>query len=672
MKIIDKILRGRPLKTTVLDKLDEIIDYLRATRIVGGHGITATETAAGLVISVNGASRAKDEEDDYAFVTAGPGVCISGTSEDPAVAGSTVSSVPINGATFSLLLEAGTDNVSITDGANGSKVISVTGSTSGGGLDIPPYSALSFGGGAPEYGLGHTFIVAVKKGNVGFWDEGGGAVGKWTNKNGTSSQALTNKTAYNASEDGWMRISVVDDGSAPGECLSFFSPTGGFPLYKYGTFGSTVSGICYPDYKELGTVTGAPAADLRGTGTTYLLPVYAGITVKWYSSGSNVFARYAPGIGVSVTGATAANLAKDTDFPVLANGWVRISVIDEGTIENSCLRFYVNDNDVTSYLSLYRYNKFQRLRGDGTTIQVDGDVISYIGGSTSSGGLGYPDYIALAGGGTASNALGEITDEDYNGTLPSASSIPQDPVFGITHILPVPAHAPIKYYASAPILVRFAPEAGGSGHSYYDLFNEMEWTPNCPGWLRISILDDGSHSTDCIRLYVGGEDYSDAVAMHKCGRFQNLTGDNTTISVQNGVISYIGSGSGSSGSTNAPNWGYAFGTGNQNGSTWIGNATAEITETETSTSQTTVTPYTVPSGGGWIYAFATISGGQGSFSGAAHLNINGALFKVAEASGTGYASFGSSICIPVAGGAKVKWYTDTSNATIYKGCVFYQ
>ena len=297
----------------------------------------------------------------------------------------------LSGGTISTALVQGS-NVTLTpDPDTGAITISATGGTSGGGgLDIPPYSALTFGGGAPDYGLGHTFILAVKAGNVGFWDEGGGAVGKWTNKNGTTSVSLTNKTAYNASEDGWLRISVVDDGSVPGECLSFFSQTGGFPLYKYGTFGSTASGICYPDYYQLGQVTGGTiSGDVRGTGTTYLLPVYAGLTVKWYSSGSNVYARYAPGVGVSVTGATPATIQKDTDFQVLANGWVRISVIDEGTIESSCLRFYVNDTDVSSYLSLYRYNKFQRLRGDNTTIQVNGDVISYIGGSTSGGGGGF-------------------------------------------------------------------------------------------------------------------------------------------------------------------------------------------------------------------------------------------------------------------------------------------
>ena len=564
MKIIDKILRGRPLKSTLIDKINEIVDYLRATRIVGGHGITATETAAGLVISVNGGSRAKDEEDDYAFVTAGPGVCISGTSETPAVSGSTNSSVPVSGATFSLLLEPGTPNVSITDGQNGSKVISVTASTVSGDFDVPPYSQLYVSGGlsASQHGRAMTFIIPVKAGTIGFWDEGGGAVGVYTNKAGTTRYALTNQQGYVAQADGWMRISVYDDGSTPGECLSFFSPTGGVPLYKYGA-------------------------------------------------------------------------------------------------------------------------------------------------ASTTGGIGYPDYVALAGG-TFSNSLGEITDEDYNGTTPTAQSMPQDPKIGITHIIPVPANAPIKYYSSSSCLVRFAPEAGGS-HFYYDLSNELEWTPNCKGWLRISILDDGTHASDCIRLYIGGENWSDAVAMHKCGSFGNngatgiassISGSTVTISLSGGTgsvklkpgsnisiegsnglytISVTGITSGSGGSGFVPDWWYDGMTGNQ-GSTsnlWIGGATDEVTQTEDTNSSATFTPsedaFIVPSGGGWLYAFARISNWSNqSFSGSAHLMVNGAAFKVTEAAGSTSMVVGSGFAIPVLGGAKVWWRISKSgDASIFKGCVFY-
>lgn len=157
-------------------------------------------------------------------------------------AGVGISKDELSGGTISTALVQGSNVTLTTDPDTGAITISATGSTSGGGggLEIPVYSELTISGTAPEFGFGHTFILAVKAGNVGFWDEGGGAVGKWVSIDGSTAVSLTNKTAYPATEDGYLRISVVDTGSAPGECLSFFSPTGGLPLYKYGFM---VSGI---------------------------------------------------------------------------------------------------------------------------------------------------------------------------------------------------------------------------------------------------------------------------------------------------------------------------------------------------------------------------------------------------------------------------------------------
>jgi len=372
-------------------------------------------TLSGLaVVSISGTAAdgnfAKpDEAADGAFVRTEKGVRIINVTGTKAVvmlgdmtseyeAGEGINSDLISGGTISLNL-IGVGDISVTPvsgSTNGQMQISYSGGGGGGGgLDIPPYSSLTFGGGAPEYGLGHTFILAVKAGDVGFYDDGGGAVGKWTNKSGTTSQSISGGTSYHATEDGWLRISVVDNGLSPGRCLGFYSPTGGFPLYKYGSF--------------------------------------------------------------------------------------------------------------------------------------------------SVSGIGYPDYIALAGG-TASNSLGTITDEDYSegDPVPGPSAMPQNPKIGITSFLPVPAGAPIKYYASTAVLVRFAPVSGG-GHYYYDLSNELEWTPNCAGWLRISILDDGSHSSDCFRLYVGGVQWSDAVPLYKCGTFQGgATGISSSISGSTVTISLTG------------------------------------------------------------------------------------------------------------------------------------
>lgn len=439
--------------------------------------------------------------------------------------GSGISILPVvgstNGAqTISANITGDGTNISVSGGSAGNPlVISYIGSSGSGELKYPPYSALTFGGGAPEYGLGHTFILPVKAGDVGFYDDGGGAVGKWTNVSGSTSQTLTAGTAYRATENGWLRISVVDNGIAPGACMGFYSSTGGFPLYKYGSF--------------------------------------------------------------------------------------------------------------------------------------------------SVGGIGYPDYIALAGG-TASNSLGSITDDDYEegDPVPGPSNPPQNPKIGITSFLPVPAGAAIKYYASVAVLVRFAPCSGG-GHYYYDLSNELEWTPNCAGWLRISILDDGSHSSDCFRLYVGGVQWSDAVPLYKCGTFQGgATGISSSISGTTVTISLTG-GSGSvkfvagtnvtiSGVTNGV---YSISASGGGGSGFIPNwSNSGHTDVLPISSSTYGSGYTA-NADGWIYACAYFDPADDRMRYKhydAHVVVNQARMKVSELklpSGTAF--------IKVAG-SSTKYYRDPS------------
>lgn len=367
---------------------DCVLCGLAIVELTGGTGSFARPVDGGTfeladdglkVLNITGGTTAVVFVGDYEGkrYVEGKGISITGTTN-------------VNEYEISANLVQGT-NISITDGTGGSKVISCT---AGGGdsFPIPPYNMLYASGGlsASDYGRATTFIIPVKAGNIGFNDDGGGAIGVYTNKAGTTRYALTNTQSYNAASDGWLRISVYDDGSTPGKCLTFFSPTGGVPLYKYGT--------------------------------------------------------------------------------------------------------------------------------------------------SNSGGIGFPDYIALSGG-THSDSLGTITDEDYEEgvTVISSPTMPQDPKIGVTYLVPVPANAPIKYYSSFACLVRFAPFAGG-GHFYYDLSNDMEWTPNTGGWLRISILDDGSHSSDCIRLFVGTENWSDALPMYKCGSFGNNGATGISSSISGGTV----------------------------------------------------------------------------------------------------------------------------------------
>ncbi|MBR4253911.1 MAG: hypothetical protein IKQ16_02360 [Lentisphaeria bacterium] len=308
MKTLEKIRRGLPLVRALKDKINEIIEYLRATRIVQGRGISVSESASGLVISVSGLVRAGDDEDDpYAFVTAGPGVCISGTSEEPAVAGGTNATVPLAGATISMLLEAGSDNVEITDGTNGSKVISVSGGTSE--FFVPNYSSLAIGGMAlSTYGHAITFCVAVKAGNINFWDEGNGAKGVYVDLTGTTVHGMTNKVDYLAPRDGFLRVSVYDDGSSPGECLSFSSPTGGLPLYKYGFMVSGITSVVSGSTAFIGLTGGTGSVRLVGENITISGNSNGEIVLTGATTGATGITSAISGstISVSLTGGTGS------------------------------------------------------------------------------------------------------------------------------------------------------------------------------------------------------------------------------------------------------------------------------------------------------------------------------------------------------------------------------
>ena len=63
MKILDKIKIGLPLKKTVIDKINEIVSYLKASRLVQGPGIRLQETSNGVIVSTVSASRSQEEED---------------------------------------------------------------------------------------------------------------------------------------------------------------------------------------------------------------------------------------------------------------------------------------------------------------------------------------------------------------------------------------------------------------------------------------------------------------------------------------------------------------------------------------------------------------------------------------------------------------------------------
>ena len=145
---------------------------------------------------------------------------------------------------------AGSNKITVSPSNGlGDVTIDINESVIGGGTFYTPnYTQLAVSGGTvPEGYLGQTFVLPVRAGTVGFFDDGGDARAVWTDKDGSTSVQLTSGNLYPATKDGWLRVSVIDGGTSSGACLSIQDSTGNLPIYKYGSFvnGGTSSSFDY-------------------------------------------------------------------------------------------------------------------------------------------------------------------------------------------------------------------------------------------------------------------------------------------------------------------------------------------------------------------------------------------------------------------------------------------
>ena len=142
-------------------------------------------------------------------------------------------------------------------------------------------------------------------------------------------------------------------------------------------------GIGFPDYLALNKLpSGGSMPSGEGIGTTYLLPVPAGKSIKYYSPLQYCVALFAVADGWD---GTPHVLTNDTAYTTPAAGWVRISILDDGQHQNGCLRFYVGTSDWSKALPLYRCGTF-RVGATGISSTISGSTaakISLTGGTGS-------------------------------------------------------------------------------------------------------------------------------------------------------------------------------------------------------------------------------------------------------------------------------------------------
>lgn len=288
---------------------------------------------------------------------------------------------------------------------------------------------------------------------------------------------------------------------------------------------TVTSGVGYPDYTALhaGNYYG-----VSGIGISFMLPVTSGSNINFYTeaTGAVAFGTFASSLGQEYY---RQELTNGQPYTTSANGWVRLSVFDNGTNEGKCLRFtddYVDENHWDDATPLYR---FHGLSTGG--IQYTGQspihvnpathVISYTGGTDPCSGLGHPDYQALRPG-------------DYSSTSGQ----------GISWLLPVEKGQSYEFdgglSANGKVWGTYAPSLQtGPNPSYRrdSIANGHSFTPPQNGWVRVSAFDDGTIEGACLRFYKSRGQGSVGMPLYKFGSnketFEQTVPDHLSIGVYN-------------------------------------------------------------------------------------------------------------------------------------------
>jgi len=239
-----------------------------------------------------------------------------------------------------------------------------------------------------------------------------------------------------------------------------------------GSGGGGGDGIGFPDYLALNKLpSGGSMPTGEGIGTTYLLPVPAGKSIKYYSPIQYCVALFAV---ADEWDGTPQVLTNDTAYTTPAAGWVRISILDDGQHQNGCLRFYVGTDDWSKALPLYRCGTF-RVGATG--------ISSTISGSTAA-------EISLTGGTGSVIIKPGNNNVSIDGSTAGVIKISATGGGGGGSGLCFPDYAALTTSSSSGTV----------------LVNGTDFVATSDGWLRVSIRNDSGLSDGCFRLTINGAD----------------------------------------------------------------------------------------------------------------------------------------------------------------------
>ena len=321
---------GENLKKYILDTLRGILDYLKATRLVEGDGISIRETPSGVIVSATRKGTA-------------PGGASGAAEYDPGIGITITGGTPGVPEKINANITGGT-SISVTGGTNGNPlVISYTG---GGGGTIGIDSSVS-GGTASVYLSGGTgsvkfvgrhgvYIAGGSAGEIlieGSTSGGGGGIPfpdyAALTVGSSSGTVLTNGSPFTATSDGWLRVSIRNDGNLSDGCFRLSLNGADIGLYQYRT---------------------------NSPGVTKFIYIPSGTVVQYSSSSSSSFVKFAPGIGggglpapiySAMTG--SGSLSTGTTYTAPANGWLRVSIRNDGNLSDGCFRLYFDNASIGFY-----------------------------------------------------------------------------------------------------------------------------------------------------------------------------------------------------------------------------------------------------------------------------------------------------------------------------------
>lgn len=293
---------GENLKKYILDTLKAILDYLKATKIRAGYGIAVDETPSGTIVRLakvasSGASGTGTSE---AEISGGLGIVVSGgTGGNPYVIKSNIKAgfaISLTGGSggspyvVGLNVQAGS-NITLSGGTNGNPlIISSTGGGGGGGIPFPDYAALT--------------------------------------TSSSSGTVLTNGSPFTATSNGWLRVSIRNDGGLSDGCFRLSLDGADIGFYQYRT---------------------------NSPGVTKFIYIPSGTVVQYSSPSSSSFVKFAPGIGgglpapiySAMTG--SGSLSTGTTYTAPADGWLRISIRNDGNLSDGCFRLYIDESSIGFY-----------------------------------------------------------------------------------------------------------------------------------------------------------------------------------------------------------------------------------------------------------------------------------------------------------------------------------